>query len=822
MTRRPHLLGIILSAALPIFIGCHPQQPFYFGEDGDLSHYKGVATEIEYPDTQNPISPEADQASHPFSLENRTDDLKPEDITLEEAIRIALSNNKVMRNIGGNVQAPPDFFSRNPEAAPTIWDPAIAESDPQRGVEAALAAFDAQWHSVAQWQNFHEPRNTELSALYPVIRKEDDGTFQNQLRKTTATGGTFAISHDILYTNNNTPSPARNYPTDWTTEIRAEFRQPLLRGAGVQVNRIAGPNATPGVNNGVMIARINTDVALTDFEAAVRNLVGDVETAYWELYYAYRNLDTQKAGRDAGLRTYQEARTNFEKGRASRLEEAQAKQAYYEFRTGMEQALTELYTTESKLRYLMGLASTDGRLFRPKDEPTTAKMTFDWNDVLCEALARNVELRQQRWIVKRRELELISAKNFLLPKLDLTGSYQWMGLGNRLLDSSGGTGDFTQAGSNSYQNLTSGGFGDWSVGLSLDVPIGYRREMAGVRNAELMLVRTRARLQELELEVSHQLAHSLRLMESDLVMAESNFNRLVASKTEVEVAEARVEWGYSGTPLGSSSAAPSSAKQPRTLADVLDARRREAVAEANYYRMLVNYQEAITQVHLRKGSLLEYNGVYLAEGPWPAKAYFDAERRARARDASIYLDYGFTQPRVISRGPVDQQADSAPMPDDAVFETPVPTEAKPRVKAEPEPELAPPKPEPLKIAPESVKMIPEPNTNLSEPPTWKLDGNQSTKANKSAEPARTAAKSAVGPAGYLEPIGAAAEAGKSGRATPAQSGGLKSNSTKPSETTTSRIKWVDAAQSDSRYESVANTTPAKSDRDAPSWKGLER
>ena len=32
--------------------GCAPQQPFYCREDGDLSHYLGVATEIEYPDTE--------------------------------------------------------------------------------------------------------------------------------------------------------------------------------------------------------------------------------------------------------------------------------------------------------------------------------------------------------------------------------------------------------------------------------------------------------------------------------------------------------------------------------------------------------------------------------------------------------------------------------------------------------------------------------------------------------------------------------------------------------------------------------------------------
>ena len=40
-----------------------------------------------------------------------------------------------------------------------------------------------------------------------------------------------------------------------------------------------------------MLARINTDIALADFEASVRNLVADVETAYWDLYLQYRSLD---------------------------------------------------------------------------------------------------------------------------------------------------------------------------------------------------------------------------------------------------------------------------------------------------------------------------------------------------------------------------------------------------------------------------------------------------------------------------------------------------------------------------------------------------
>jgi hypothetical protein len=80
---------------------------------------------------------------------------------------------------------------------------------------------------------------------------------------------------------------------------------------------------------------------------------------------------------------------------------------------------------------------------------------------------------------------------------------------------------------------------------------------------------------------------------------------------------------------------------------------------------------------------LEYNGVYLAEGPWPAKAYFDAKRRARARDAGLYLNYGFTRPEVFSEGPFPQFQNSDGT---SGHEAGSPTEAAPEDVAPPQPQ----------------------------------------------------------------------------------------------------------------------------------------
>ena len=47
----------------------------------------------------------------------------------------------------------------------------------------------------------------------------------------------------------------------------------------------------------VVLARINEDIALHQFEANVRNLLRDVEHAYWDLYMGYRAVEAASGSR---------------------------------------------------------------------------------------------------------------------------------------------------------------------------------------------------------------------------------------------------------------------------------------------------------------------------------------------------------------------------------------------------------------------------------------------------------------------------------------------------------------------------------------------
>lgn len=616
-------LAIVLGVGL---LGCtsEPLVP------RDASHRpynpRKVATSVEYPAICPVNNAAVETTLPPRTLSSPNPGEIPYwDLKLEDAVRIGLANSRVFRDIGGRLLTAP-------AAALSVYNPAIQESDPVQGVEAALSAFDATFTAQGAWQRLERPINFTIGGFVPSIQEQDLFNGSMELQKTNAAGGRTFIRHNVDYSWSNNAS--LRFPSAWEGNIEAEFRQPLLQGAGLDVNRILGPNASAGFNfgTGVLIARVNTDIAIADFEIGVRDLVNDLENAYWNLYFAYRDLDAQIAGRDSALATWRRVK-NFEDVSAKGGEadqEAQARSQYYLFVGLVEDALSGrrtgstafaasggLYAREADLRLLMGLPQNDGRLIRPIEEPTVARVEMEWSKVLAEALMRRAELRRQRWVIKGRELRLRASHNFLLPQLDAQALYRWYGFGDNYLDPERG-----EQFDNAWQEITGGDYQEWQMGFLFSVPLGERQAHAAVRNAELQLARERAVLHDQELVIASNLGGALRELERSYARTITDFNRRIATQREVEAVEARYLVG-----------------EGATLDVLLEAQRRRSEAERDFFRSRVEYVLAIKQLQFEKGTLLEYNGIHLAEGGWHAKAYRDACNLAE-KLAPTLIDYG--------------------------------------------------------------------------------------------------------------------------------------------------------------------------------------
>jgi hypothetical protein len=224
---------------------------------------------------------------------------------------------------------------------------------------------------------------------------------------------------------------------------------------------------------------------------------------------------------------------------------------------------------------------------------------------------------------------------------------------------------------NAYQELTDGDYQEWQLGFELELPIGFRQAHAAVRNAELQLARERAVLIAQERDVTHDLASAVAEKKRAYAVARTNLNRRLAGENQL----AALQEAFDRADLNN---------RARLLDLLLDAQRRLADAESRYYRSLAEYSLAVTQVHFQKGSLLEYNQVFLAEGPWPGKAYCDAARKNMLRTPPKRIhSFVLSDPPPVSSGPYLQRT---PLPD---FETAVREAPVDEPSTEPVPALDP-------------------------------------------------------------------------------------------------------------------------------------
>jgi hypothetical protein len=327
----------------------------------------------------------------------------------------------------------------------------------------------------------------------------------------------------------------------WELSLKSCVEIALQRGVGAMLrigddNVLIHQQASPA-------KRLSVD----GFRSRLETRIRDVEESYWELYFAYHDLEARKIVRDRTLEAWRRVKALERAGSAGgeANAEAQTRSQYYLCRAQVETALTNLFRVESRLRSVLGLAASDGRTIRPSDKPGTAKVKLDLSAIQKEARSNRVEMARVRRDVERRETELYSAQLALANAKD-------------------------------------------------DDDVARRSAEAAVRQRQLLLDREKASLQDVELELAHQLGDALRDVDLTYSLAQTNFNRRAAAADEVEAVETLYNVGQV------------------QVDRVIDAQARQAEAESAYHGSLADYARALLRVQQRKGSTLADYGYELA------------------------------------------------------------------------------------------------------------------------------------------------------------------------------------------------------------------
>ncbi|MFK7769628.1 MAG: TolC family protein [Mariniblastus sp.] len=620
------ILILLITASVVVVLGCKTNRKirtrtaivYPTNYENQLTAGGGMAVE-------RPMdSPAVTRASHSFeyALQPLTsaDQLPPAfGISIDNILEVALSNTTVLRSLGAQVLS-------NPQGATGVFDPAIQATDPLFGIEAALSEFDANLSASLNHANNDDVFNNSILGGGATEVLQDLTTADFAIQKNSAVGTAFALRSNYRYDSNN--NRTSTFPSSYQGFWEAEARHPLLQGNGLEFNRIAGPNSRPGFRNtsGLLVSRINNDISIGQFEQGVRQFVNETIEAYWNLYFAYRNFESTKMARDTSLETWNSVKARFDNdlpgGEADK--ESQAREQYYLFQQQVVTALNGdprsgvegILQAEANLRRLVGLPQNDGRLLRPTDSPTSAKTVYDWNSLVNQALDDRVEIRQQLWRVKRRELELLASRNFLLPRLDAVATFRNNGFGDDLV---GGGGRFSSL----LSDMSSGDHNEWEMGLQMNVPLGFRQASAGVRNSELQLRRERAILEEQEKQIIHELGTAVRQTEQYHSAVKFAYNRMVAAQDTVDARQAA--FAADAVPVDL----------------LLEAQRRLAESQTAYHRAEVNLQLANESVNRESGQLLASHSVGLDQMPSCNSAGVQvAQRQSKVRSGKSF-DYRY-------------------------------------------------------------------------------------------------------------------------------------------------------------------------------------
>ncbi len=460
-------LAIVTTVTCALILGSHARgQALYLPEQTQLS--------IRDPQQLAPLQV-PDSVAPPTVSRPLPQDAPAWELSLDDALRLALENTRVVRILGGLTAT---------NSGRTIYDVAVTHT----AIDQQTARFDPRLQLTNNVNRFESP-SAALDPLNPgqsVIGglRTDDVNTRVDLAKTLTSGGTASVGVNSAPTRFQPGQFPLNPQNRSALELRLD--QPLLQGAGFRVNQVP-----------IVVARIDTERSYFQFKDTVQEQVRSVIDGYWLLVATRVDVwarDQQVKQAEEALRL---AEARLRSGLGSAADTAQARSALANFRASRIASRSNLINREAAFRNVLGLPPYDDRQLVPMTPPTTERLQPDWLSLLQLAERHRPDLIELKLVLEADEQLVLQSANQAQSRLDAVALYRWNGLEGEMPNGS---------------DLRSGDgqFADWTLGVNFSVPVGLRQGRAALRRQELILSRDRAQLDQGLHNAVHAVAAALR------------------------------------------------------------------------------------------------------------------------------------------------------------------------------------------------------------------------------------------------------------------------------------------------------------------------
>jgi outer membrane protein TolC len=342
-------------------------------------------------------------------------------------------------------------------------------------------------------------------------------------------GGNYSVSFNSARTT--TTNPLTTFTPSLTSSVQAVFSQPLLRDFKTDPAR-AQLDVTQR-NREIADLRLQEDIARTSAQA---------ETAYWSLVAARASVDVQQRSLDLALELERTNRARVDVGQSPPLDLVTARAEVAQRRENLIVARTDVLQAEDVLRALV---------FSPKrpdfwtahieaaDAVPPVGPPPDVDAAVRRALSVRPDIAEQHKQIQISETNVTLSRNQTLPDVRLQASYVTNGLGGaRLIRTGGFPGTIIGTTNTGYGSVLeqafSADFPTWTLGFTVNYPIGKSADEANLARARLEREQANARLQNIELV-------AVREVRDAALRVEQNRQRIETAQLGRELAEQRLD-----------------------------------------------------------------------------------------------------------------------------------------------------------------------------------------------------------------------------------------------------------------------------------------
>ncbi|HEY1265101.1 MAG TPA: TolC family protein [Terriglobales bacterium] len=412
----------------------------------------------------------------------------------------------------------------------------------------------------------------------------------------------------------STSSSVLKFSPQLSSNFRAMLTQHLLQGFGFLPN-----------TRFIRIAKNNREISDVAFRLQVITTVNQIENIYWDLVNAYENVKVQEESVRLAEKTLSDNKKQVEIGTLAPIEVVRAQSVVATNQQSLIVANTNLELQQLLMKNALSRTLVDPRLAEAEVIPTSTmslpsqEPVAPVQDLVNDALGHRPELAESRIDLTNREITRKSAKNALLPSLDLFAYYGGSGLGglqnpvNLCVNQSteqqqkgfcagpnpalGGTTAIPVAPPTGYgstlNQLIDATAPDKGMGLSLTIPIRNRSAQADQVRSELEYRQAQMRLQQLENQVRIEVRNAQYSVQQNRAAVD-------AARAAVELARQSLDAEQKKYSLGAS-----------TTTLVLQAQRDLAQAQSNQVTSESNYQKSRVELDRATGLTLEHNGIIM-------------------------------------------------------------------------------------------------------------------------------------------------------------------------------------------------------------------